>query len=72
MESLSFPYVHALQVDRYRQRIGELEKSVDRMTSDLKVVESRRRELENQLMMQESAWNSERAELEEKAKKVRK
>jgi chromosome segregation ATPase len=58
------------QVERYRQRIGELERSVDQFKSELQSTAFKQKESENQLKTHEAVWKTERTELEEKLKKA--
>jgi hypothetical protein len=57
-------------VEQYRERIKELERTVNRVTSELKTSEVKRTEAENHLMTEENVWKTERTALEEKLKKV--
>jgi len=59
-----------LQVERYSQRINELEKTIDRLTLDVNSTDARCKAAENRLMADESLWRTERTALEEKLKKA--
>jgi len=58
------------QVERYSQRINELEKTIDRLTLDVNSAEAKCKAAENRLMAEESVWRTERTALEDKLKKV--
>ena len=57
-------------MERYGQRINELEKTIDRLTLDVNSAEAKCKAAENRLMAEESAWKTERTALEEKLKKA--
>ena len=57
-------------MERYCERISELEKTIDRLTLDMSSAEAKCRAAENRLMAEESVWKTERTALEEKLKKV--
>ena len=57
-------------MERYGQRISELEKTIDRLTVDVNSAEAKCRAAENRLMAEESVWKTERTALEEKLKKA--
>ena len=57
-------------MERYGERISELEKTIDRLTLDMSSAEAKCRAAENRLMAEESVWKTERTALEEKLKKV--
>ena len=57
-------------MERYSQRINDLEKTIDRLTLDVNAADAKCKAAENRLMAEESVWNTERTALEEKLKKV--
>jgi len=57
-------------VERYSQRINDLEKTIDRLTLDINAAEAKRKAAENRLMAEESVWKTERTALEDRLKKV--
>jgi len=67
---VTFALTLYMQVERYSQRISELEKTIDRLTLDINSAEAKCRSAENRLMAEESVWKTERTALEEKMKKV--
>jgi regulator of replication initiation timing len=58
------------QAERYRTKVTELERTVDRLTSELNASEAKRKEAENHLMTEDTAWKLERTAFEERLKKV--
>ena len=59
-----------MQVERYCQRINELEKTIDRLTLDVSSADAKCKAAENRLMAEQSVWKTERTAIEEKLKKA--
>jgi len=58
-------------VERYSERINELEKTIDRLTLDVHSAETKCQAAQNRLTAEQSVWKTERTALEDKLKKAR-